>query len=323
VERSIVTHLKKRHSGIWKEYVKVFAELRQRGTTSKGIMWHFDGVFSWTVVERALAEAGISPRPRTAGRLPLEPQNFELEQTTIWSFPNRGKWAVHDSSYRGNWAAEVPRNLILRYSESGDWVLDPFMGGGTTAIEAMLLGRKFVGFDINRAALELARRKINRLKARLQNAKEFNNVSEVRLFRGDARRMTRIKDDSIDLVCAHPPYMDIIEYTRKDPADLSTITNPDRYIREMRKIGVELQRCLKPGGILAVLVGDVRRRGIVIPLGTRMLSALTDVFEIEEVIVKVQHNAASTHFWKNKNHTFLRLAHEYLFVLRKPDLVKV
>lgn len=43
----------------------------------------------------------------------LQPAEFELEQTTVWSFPDRGTWATHQGNYRGNWAPQIPRNLIL------------------------------------------------------------------------------------------------------------------------------------------------------------------------------------------------------------------
>ena len=46
----------------------------------------------------------------------LNPENFEQECATVWSFPRRGNWATHKSTYRGNWAPDVVRNLILRYS---------------------------------------------------------------------------------------------------------------------------------------------------------------------------------------------------------------
>jgi hypothetical protein len=44
------------------------------------------------------------------------------------------------------------REVISQYSSSGDAVLDPFMGGGTTIVEALSLGRKAVGLDINALA---------------------------------------------------------------------------------------------------------------------------------------------------------------------------
>ena len=77
------------------------------------------------------------------------PEKFKLEDTTIWSFPERGSWVTHSGKYRGNWSPYIPRNLILRYSKKNDWILDQFLGSGTTLIEAKLLGRNAIGVDIN------------------------------------------------------------------------------------------------------------------------------------------------------------------------------
>ena len=79
----------------------------------------------------------------------LQPNDFGLETTTIWSFPTRGSWATHTGSYRGNWSPYVPRNLILRYSNPGDWVLDQFMGSGTTAVACEALNRKWIGIEMD------------------------------------------------------------------------------------------------------------------------------------------------------------------------------
>lgn len=77
-----------------------------------------------------------------------QPEDFELEMTTHWSFPQRGDWATHDAKWRGNWSPYIPRNIILRYSQKGDLVLDQFAGGGTTLVEAKLLNRDIIGIDI-------------------------------------------------------------------------------------------------------------------------------------------------------------------------------
>ena len=63
------------------------------------------------------------------------PENFKLQDTTIWSFLERGNWATHSGKYRGNWSPYIPRNIILRYSKKKDWILDQFLGSGTTLIE--------------------------------------------------------------------------------------------------------------------------------------------------------------------------------------------
>lgn len=75
--------------------------------------------------------------------------NLKMQETTIWNFPDRGNWATHKGDYRGNWSPYVPRNLILKYSNPGDLILDNFVGSGTTLIEAKILGRNAIGIDVN------------------------------------------------------------------------------------------------------------------------------------------------------------------------------
>ncbi|MEW5692665.1 MAG: DNA methyltransferase [Candidatus Hydrogenedentota bacterium] len=91
----------------------------------------------------------------------LAPNDFKEEQTTVWSFKRRGNWATHSGEYRGNWSPYIPRNVILKYSEPGELVLDYFCGAGTTAVECKLLGRRCAAFDINDKAIEMAKGNLN------------------------------------------------------------------------------------------------------------------------------------------------------------------
>ncbi len=251
----------------------------------------------------------------------LQPENFQLETTTVWSFPNRGKWATHylNSKYRGNWAPQVARNLILRYSKEGDTVLDAFVGSGTTLIECKLTGRKGIGVDINKEALILTRDRLNFNKL---NA----NFPEQKTFLGDARNLDFIEDESIDLIATHPPYASIISYTKnskhKEEGDLSKFRSVDEFCDEMRKVAKEFYRVLKPGKICAVLMGDTRKNKHEVPISFRMMQSFLDVgFILKESIIKAQHNTKTAPLWKNMSikHNFLLLAHEHLFVFRKPE----
>lgn len=133
------------------------------------------------------------------------PKDFKEETTTILSFKQRGNWATHSEEYRGNWSPYIPRNVILKYSKPGEIVFDYFCGAGTTAIEAKLLGRRCIALDINERAINLAKMNI---KFNLNSL--FENVCEPELLVGDARDLSFIKDNSIDLICSHPPYANII-----------------------------------------------------------------------------------------------------------------
>jgi DNA methylase len=66
-----------------------------------------------------------------------------------WTSRQRQGHSLHELSYRACFKAELPRFFIQRLSEPGDLVLDPFMGRGTTPLEAALLGRVPCGNDVN------------------------------------------------------------------------------------------------------------------------------------------------------------------------------
>ena len=242
-------------------------------------------------------------------KIPLQPENFELETNTVWAFPNRGKWATHDAKYRGNWSPYIPRNVILRYSSEGDIVLDQFVGGGTTAVESKLTGRNFIGVDINPNAVELSRNKCNF---------DFDSNIDVSINIGDARKLD-LPDESVDLICTHPPYADIIQYSKDIDGDLSHLPIKS-FLMEMGKVAEESFRVLKKGKFCAVLMGDTRKNGMVQPLAfeTMRIFELAG-FKTKEIIIKEQHNCKATGFWKTNSikHNFLLLAHEYLFVFNK------
>ena len=238
----------------------------------------------------------------------LQPNNFMLEPTTVWSFKDRGSWATHSGKYRGNWSPYVPRNLILRYSKPGDWILDQFMGSGTTLVEAKLLNRNAVGVDINPQSVS-----ISETNLKFQCATKSKIYVEI----GDATNLHFIKDGHIDFICTHPPYANIIRYSKGIEGDISLLCI-DKFLEKMNKVAVESFRVLKKGKICAVMIGDVRRYGKVIPLGFRIMECfLRAGFTNKEIIIKEQHNCRSTEYWQRQNNSFLLLAHEYIFVFQK------
>ena len=242
-------------------------------------------------------------------KVPLQPENFELETNTVWAFPDRGKWATHDAKYRGNWSPYIPRNIILRYSEESDTVLDPFVGGGTTAVEAKLTNRNFIGFDINPEAVELSRQKCDF---------RFDTTATSVIDVADVRNLP-LNDNSVDLICAHPPYADIIHYSENIEGDLSLLPIKD-FLFEMGKVADEFYRVLKKGKFCAILMGDMRKKGMVQPLAFETMRVFELAgFKAKEIIIKEQHNCKATGYWKTNSikFNFLLLAHEYLFILKK------
>ena len=240
-----------------------------------------------------------------------EPENFELEMTTHWTFPKHGDWATHDAKWRGNWSPYIPRNIMLRYSKEGDCVLDQFAGGGTTLVEAKLLNRNIIGIDINEVALERCRKKIN-FEHKGANGKVY-------LKKGDARNLSFIKNEHVDLICTHPPYADIIKYSEDIEEDLSRLKISD-FLEEMKKVAKECYRVLKKDKFCAILMGDTRKNGYIIPMAFDVMNIFQEAgFTLKELIIKEQHNCKATGYWKTNSvkYKFLLIAHEYLFVFKK------
>lgn len=79
----------------------------------------------------------------------------------FWTSKQRAAHSLHEVSYRACFKPQLPKHFIERFSEPGDRVLDPFMGRGTTLIEAALMGRVPVGVDANPLCTCLARPRLD------------------------------------------------------------------------------------------------------------------------------------------------------------------
>jgi SAM-dependent methyltransferase len=73
----------------------------------------------------------------------------------FWTSKQRAASSLHEISYRACFKPQLPRFFVERLTAESDTVYDPFLGRGTTMIEAALLGRRVVGCDINPLSLIL------------------------------------------------------------------------------------------------------------------------------------------------------------------------
>ena len=85
-------------------------------------------------------------------------------------------------SYPAKFLAKLPIGLIKKFSTEGDLIFDPFVGGGTVGLEAMLLKRRFIGYDLNPFAIIVSKVKTtsldsNILKSQLKTI--LTNVSGI------------------------------------------------------------------------------------------------------------------------------------------------
>ena len=335
IKRSLVPHLRKKHQNVWAEWIDIFIQLKNEGYNAKQTIEIFKAngryLFSWGVIEQELLSQ-FEKKPELLVMKNNEikdwaPKSFTLETTTVWSFRTRGSWAAHQNNYRGNWAPELVRNLLLTYTRKNSKVLDVFAGGGTTLIEAWLLGRKSAGIDISPISKNYCTTLISQMKdtSKKQNYK-LNPDCEPLFLSGDSRNSDKLieainwKVGEIDLVCAHPPYLDALSYSKDIYGELSISKSIEEFSKGLGEIISSASCCLRKDGIFALLIGDVRKSGNLIPLGfiTVELIKKTDLI-LEQIIIKTQHNDTSTNLYKSNGSVDYLIAHEYLLIARKPQ----
>jgi len=271
---------------------------------------------------RSVAVGGqaVPLEPVEVTRLEPLPEELGDVSTTVWSFPQRGSWATHRGDYRGNWAPQIPRTLILKYTEPGDTVLDPMAGSGTTCIEAVLLGRNCIAVDISYGAVMLTHHRLHHLVRALERRVGGKVEVRYRVFHGDARRLDGIPDGSVDLAAAHPPYFGSVRYGGEE-GDFSKVKSLEEYLAMLRQAAGEVYRVLKPGGVLGVLVGDTRIKKHYVPASHYALLTLLDAgFTLREEVIKMQHKMKTTRevWMKMRERDFLLIRHEKLYILEKP-----
>ncbi len=101
----------------------------------------------------------------------------------FWTAKQRAASRLQEISYRACFKPQLPRFFIERLTRAGDIVYDPFMGRGTTLVEAALLGRTPFGCDINPLSVFLTKPRLNppsteEIASRLDQI-DFNDADEV------------------------------------------------------------------------------------------------------------------------------------------------
>lgn len=81
----------------------------------------------------------------------------------VWYFPSVRANYKHEAMF----PLELPRRLILLFTDKGDTVLDCFMGSGTTAIAAMQTQRNFIGIDKEKNYVDMSRTACNKESRRI------------------------------------------------------------------------------------------------------------------------------------------------------------
>jgi hypothetical protein len=113
------------------------------------------------VASKGRFDRARSVKQRAAEGLPHEStlmtEDFMALTLDIWEIPPESARRV---GHPAPFPTELPEHLIRLYTFRDDLVLDPFMGSGSALVAAARLGRRYVGYDLDSAYVEIARRRV-------------------------------------------------------------------------------------------------------------------------------------------------------------------
>lgn len=240
---------------------------------------------------------------------------------SLWLLKRRDTSGAHLGWYWGNFVPQIPHQLLLRYTRRGDWVLDPFVGSGTTLIECRRLGRNGLGVELNPGVAARAREIV------VEEANPQGAVAEI--VEGDSAALdfsALLSDrglDAVQLVILHPPYHDIIRFS-SDPRDLSNASSVQGFLELLGQVVERTAPVLETGRCLALVIGDKYLRGEWVPLGFyAMQQVLSRGFRLKSIVVKnfeeTRAKRQQQALWRYRALAggFYVFKHEYIFVFTK------
>jgi len=248
----------------------------------------------------------------------------DINVDSLWLINKRDSSGKHSNFYHGNFVPQIPFQLIKRYTNTGDTVLDIFSGSGTTLFECEKLNRNFIGTDINPEIINFVNSKMDNTSSIRYFNSFCDNTDNETFQKTVSQNLSELNREKVDLLLAHPPYLDIIKFTNNSN-DLSNISDINIFIDKFIVSMSNGLYFLKKKGYFAIVVGDIYRKSEVIPLGFYLMYAIKKNFKckMKGIIVKnIEGNRGkigSNGIWKYRalKSDYYLFKHEYIFVFKK------
>jgi DNA modification methylase len=240
---------------------------------------------------------------------------------SIWIVEKRDKSGAHNGGYWGNFIPQIPNQFLRRYTKKREWVLDPFLGSGTTLIECRRLGINGIGVELLPKVANIAEKNIEKEENPLDVRTEIINSDSTKLdFKAELKKRNL---KSVQFLIMHPPYWDIIKFS-ENKKDLSNAKSLKEFLKKFGEIVDATYPVLDKGRYFAVIIGDKYSSGEWIPLGFyTMQEVLKRGYKLKSTIVKnfdeTKGKMNQKELWRYRALVggFYIFKHEYIFLFQK------
>ena len=259
----------------------------------------------------------------------LEMKNWkeysDIYTDSLWIINKRDNSGAHKFKYHGNFIPQIPFQLLSRYTKKGDWVLDPFLGSGTTLIEAQRMNRNSIGIELQKDVAEAAEERIKTESKEGIEAIVINGNSK----NYDIEHLLNEKGiNNVQFVMFHPPYWDIIKFS-EDKEDLSNSSSLEDFKNDFGEVIDNCTKVLENNRYCGIVIGDKYANSQIVPLGYICMNLFLERgFILKAIIVKNfgeregQSNQHAIWRYRAMSADYYVFNHEYIMIFKKVEKKK-
>jgi len=235
----------------------------------------------------------------------LSAKEWVKSQVIIQEFPYEKRDVRDKDVHPAVFPIALPAHFIRLFTHTGELVLDPFVGIGTTLLAARDLRRNAVGFDLKKEYVDYTRK-------RLRQVTLADDTQQLAIW-SEARSIPEyLEPETVALSITSPPYANMLNHERKnksirgdlrenkhylkvqqysqDPRDLGQM-NHDEYADALTEIYEGIYPLMKPKAHVVINVNDVWENNRRIPTHVYVMKALQDAgFEFRNTIIWDKRN---------------------------------
>ncbi len=199
--------------------------------------------------------------------------------------------------------AKFPEKLVSEFvrffTKSGQTVLDPMAGTGSTLLACIATGRKGFGIELSPKYAAIARERIAEALGPAETEQDADEVLRPALFEGDARRLDTFDLPKIDYCITSPPYWDMLKqkgamtqkkradagldvFYSSDKNDLGNIVEYDRFVDELVGIYTKVHALMRHRAYLTIIVKNIKKKGKLYPLAWDIGKRLGEIFALKD-----------------------------------------
>jgi DNA modification methylase len=191
----------------------------------------------------------------------------------------------------------LAEKLINIYTkDEGEFILDPFLGVGSTLIASKKLGKMGIGVELSKEFSEIAKQRLSTIQLTLENKpkKQF----EQKVINDDSNNLlNHVKKESVDLCINSPPYWDILNQRRTadkkeirkysdSDIDIGNIESYEDFLKKLKGIYSKVYESLKPNKRCCCIVMDIRKKDKFYPFHIDLTKIMEEIgFELEEFVI--------------------------------------